>query len=107
MQPPETAAEPEPSAPTLDDVEAPPSQSGPDKLELERQRLLNEASAPPEFPDDVHASGSGARNEADQGGEEPSAPAFSDEAEYGAQYAYSAVSGARGGPSEPLPRYER
>lgn len=95
----------EPSAPTLDDIQAPQPQNGPDKLELERQRLLNEASAPPEFPDNVHASGSGTRGEADQGGQEPSAPVFSDEEEYGAHYAYSTE--VRGASSEPLPRYER
>lgn len=104
--PPDAAIEPGPSAPTLDDVEAPRPQNGADKLELERQRLLNEASAPPEFPDDARASGSGTRGGADQDGEEPSAPAFADEEEYGAHYAYGGE--ARGGSSsEPLPRYER
>lgn len=101
--PPEAPAEPEPSAPTLEDVEAPRPPSGPDKLEVERQRLLNEASLPPEFPDDARASGSGARGAE----EEPSAPAFSEEDEYGAHYAYGAAGDARGGSSEPLPRYER
>lgn len=103
-EPPET----EPSAPTLDDVEVPaPSQGHMDKLEIERQRLLNEASAPPEFPDDARASGSGAGTSAQQEAEEPSAPAFSEEDEYGAHFAYSAAGQGGAGPSEPLPRYER
>lgn len=108
--PPHERAGTEPSAPTLDDVEAPaPSQGRMDKLEVERQRLLNEASAPPEFPDDARASGSGAgaAAAAEQEAEEPSAPAFSEEEEYGAHFAYSAVAEGSGGSSEPLPRYER
>lgn len=105
--PPMTPAENEPSAPMLDDVDAPRSQSPPDKLEAERQRLLNEASAPPEFPDDARASGSGARGGAEQEEEEPSAPVFSEEDNYGAHYSYGAVGGAGGGSSEPLPKYER
>ncbi|SPN96736.1 related to pH-response regulator protein palF/RIM8 [Cephalotrichum gorgonifer] len=112
--PPDDPAEPEgPSAPTLDDVEAPLSPNEPDKLEVERQRLMNEASAPPEFPSDSGASGSGGGVGSSSGAgqastEEPSAPVLPDEEEYGAHYAYSAVEEGRGGgSSEPLPRYER
>ncbi|CAK7270646.1 ph-response sensor protein [Sporothrix epigloea] len=64
-----------PSAPQLDDLEAPNVQSLPlppledsgwgpsqqpqteDKQELERRRLLTEASAPPEFPEDYDEAG--------------------------------------------------
>lgn len=106
--PPHEPPETEPSAPTLDDVEAPPPpRDHMDKLEVERQRLLNEASAPPEFPDDARASGSGAGAGAEREAEEPSAPAFSEEEEYGAHFAYSAGGQGGAGSSEPLPRYER
>ncbi|KAK3395614.1 hypothetical protein B0T20DRAFT_40638 [Sordaria brevicollis] len=57
-----TPAEDRPSAPTLEELDHPPPISrGPshhplsateDKQELERRRLLAEASAPPEFPED-------------------------------------------------------
>lgn len=50
----------EPSAPTEEELTAAPSvatHGGEDKQELERRRLMQEASAPPEFPEDMDRSG--------------------------------------------------
>jgi hypothetical protein len=144
--PPPEALGPEaegPSAPPLEEVDlgdAPPTPRAADpnvdKQELERQRLLNEASAPPVFPEDRHhagGSGSGGAGPSGSGSgggsasasasasanNEPSAPALSEEDEYGAHYSYSGVAGTsshghghgndhgHGSGSEPLPRYER
>lgn len=107
-----------PSAPTLDDLSAgscaPNTGSTDDKQELERRRLLAEASAPPEFPDDAGAGSSAAAGpsappvlpEA-----EPSAPILTEQDEYGLQYSYNDVTGpspqAPSAPSEPLPAYQR
>lgn len=102
--------EDQPSAPTLDDISTSREARTEDKQELERQRLLNEASAPPEFPDDYDAGPSSSAPPADVA--EPSAPVLTDENDYGQQYSYSTEAGA-GQPShhaagsEPLPRYER
>ncbi|KAL2757570.1 hypothetical protein ACRALDRAFT_1074560 [Sodiomyces alcalophilus JCM 7366] len=105
-----------PSAPTLDEIE---SGQGVDKQELERQRLLREASAPPEFPEDYEAGPSGPRTPRAREAEdhEPSAPVLTEEGEYGAQYTYDTETRADTGGtssgayhaarSEPLPRYER
>lgn len=120
------SAEEGPSAPTLDDVSASAAaHPADDKQELERQRLLAEASAPPEFPEDYDAGvGSSAppsaRNSQQPGAAaaaaanlnlEPSAPALSDEEDYGENYAYGPIAGpsshAPSAPAEPLPRYER
>ncbi|KAF7541366.1 hypothetical protein G7Z17_g11957 [Cylindrodendrum hubeiense] len=51
-----------PSAPSQDEIAnatAPPADQLEDKQEQERRRLMNEASAPPEFPDDVEQRNSG------------------------------------------------
>ncbi|GAO14410.1 hypothetical protein UVI_02055330 [Ustilaginoidea virens] len=75
-----------------------------DKQELERQRLLQEASAPPEFPEDMDtpASSSSARDLPD----EPTAPHLDEDAE--SYVAYGAVSeSSRAGGSEQLPAYQR
>lgn len=106
-----------PSAPTLDEVE---SGQGGDKQELERQRLLQEASAPPEFPEDCEAgpSGQGAPRAPEADDLEPSAPVLTEEDEYGSQYTYATETRAENGATsssayraavscEPLPRYER
>lgn len=110
-----------PSAPTLDDLVAGSSaapNAGPmdDKQELERRRLLAEASAPPEFPDDYDT---GAGSSAAIGAsappipqaDEPSAPILTDEDEYGPQFTYNDVAGpsqeAPSAPPEPLPAYQR
>ncbi|TWU77808.1 ph-response sensor protein [Metarhizium rileyi] len=84
-----------PSAPTEDEVTA--NRPAEDKQELERRRLMEEASAPPEFPDDmelpVDSSPADAAHEA-------TAPDLNDTDEY---HGYS--SGA--GPSRTLPHTEQ
>ena len=80
-----------PSAPALEDL-VPGAHASDDKQELQRQRMLAEASAPPEFE-----GADGDARERSAGGEhEPSAPTLTEEDEYG-------------GPSyqESLPKYER
>lgn len=116
-----------PSAPTLEDLaNGAAVHPAEDKQELERRRLLAEASAPPEFPEDYDNGGSSSAAllpsapgpsaptvvEA-----EPSAPILEDEDAYGPHYAYGtavAESSAQVGQSlaapaepEPLPKYER
>lgn len=114
-----------PSAPTLEDLasgaETHPTE---DKQELERRRLLAEASAPPEFPDDYDNGGSSsaaasappAESSVPQDNSQPSAPVLEDEEAYGQHYTYSTVTAEasaspaprdRIGPEEPLPRYEQ
>ncbi|KAJ9139119.1 pH-response regulator protein palF/RIM8 [Pleurostoma richardsiae] len=124
VQPP--GADDAPSAPTLEDLSpGPAAHPTDDKQELERQRLMAEASAPPQFPEDYDAgvgsssgggagpSGSSPQQQQQQPDAEPSAPVLTEEDEYGGQYdAYGSIGGPsphRGpaGPSEPLPRYER
>ena len=93
-----------PSAPTLEDLN--PNATGhpsEDKQELERQRLLAEASAPLEFPPE----------EDDNGGEgssgqqlEPSAPMLAEEEEYGTHYSHHTLPGSST-QHETLPKYER
>lgn len=99
----------QPSAPTLDDLSTAREARTEDKQELERQRLLNDASAPPEFPEDYDAGPSASAPPADVVA--PSAPILSDEDGYGRQYSYrtDAVAGqsSHAAGSEPLPRYER
>lgn len=100
-----------PSVPTLDDLAGPNGQME-DKQELERQRLLHEASAPPEFPEDYDAGPSGA-SAPPATALEPSAPAIGEEDAYGMNYSYRQEAGEsasrRHVPSghEPLPAYER
>ncbi|KAK5663249.1 hypothetical protein OQA88_3676 [Cercophora sp. LCS_1] len=121
-----------PSAPTLEDLSTnttlPPTE---DKQELERRRLLAEASAPPEFPDDYDNGGVGSSSNAAAGPSappmvpeaafEPSAPVLVEDEEetYGPDYSYASASVAGpsssvqglspvgSGPAEPLPKYER
>ncbi|KAK3328999.1 hypothetical protein B0H66DRAFT_9799 [Apodospora peruviana] len=122
-----------PSAPTMEDLSpVEPEAVSPieDKQELERRRLLTEASAPPEFPEDYDDGGVGSSS-ATAGAAavvvepplsptafEPSAPVLmdDDEADYGTHYTYAAVSGGLPSPiagvhgphvAEPLPKYER
>lgn len=94
----------ESSAPRLRDLEA--SSSGhriEDKQELERQRLLAEASAPPDIPDDYDEAESSAplpsQARPPQWSHEPSAPTLDED--------NSDEAGDTVGTSEPLPRYER
>jgi hypothetical protein len=93
-----------PSAPALEEINSNAAgRSTEDKQELERRRLLAEASEPSEFPGD----------EDDNGGEgssglqhQPTAPALTEEDEYGGQYTHHSVAG----PAihdQSLPKYER
>ena len=118
--PPGPPEEDGPSAPTLEDLAAgasapPDASSADDKQELERRRLLAEASAPPEFPGDYEAgvgsSSSGAGPSAPPADDGPSAPVL-DEEDYGPQYSYDEAAGPSNSqgpsvPQEPLPAYER
>ncbi|KAH8179858.1 pH-response regulator protein palF/RIM8 [Sarocladium implicatum] len=98
-----------PSAPTADDL-VNPGLAAPahlDKQELERQRLINEASAPPEFPEDMDRRADGPSRSDHAASTEPSAPVLNEEDEY-------AGYGVGAGPSAPsahhleqLPAYER
>jgi len=96
----------EPSAPSPDQVSAPVNagtDAGEDKQELERRRLLADASAPPEFPEDcVAGPSSSAPLPSAPAASEPTAPVLTEEDEY------DMISGpSRMGRSEPLPKYER
>lgn len=91
-------------APALEDLgHTTESHATEDKQELERRRLLVEASAPSGFPndeDDNSGEGSGGAHH------EPSAPEFPDEDHYGGQYFHHDLPG----PSsrrDTLPKYER
>lgn len=111
-----------PTAPTAEELTASvPALDGnttDDKQELERQRLLAEASAPPVFPEDYDAGvGSSSTNAGPSApppvpideSSEPSAPAFMED-EYGPQYSYSgpvSPSHATSAHPEPLPAYHR
>lgn len=114
-QPPPAQTSEGPSAPTLDELssgtEAP---STDDKQELERLRLLAEASVPPEFPEDcepgpVAGPSSPTATTPSPATFEPSAPVLSDDEGYGPGYAMAEPSSSHlpSPPPEPLPRYER
>ncbi|KAI1767627.1 hypothetical protein GGR53DRAFT_481802 [Hypoxylon sp. FL1150] len=107
-----------PSAPPLDDLTpmGPAASHADDKEELERRRLLQEASAPPEVPEDYDGGGSSAPplSQAHQGQEMlPTAPVLHDDDhdpdhDYGAPDPYHEIAGpSTGRRSEQLPRYER
>lgn len=118
---------PGPSAPSLDDLaagpSAPPPSSADDKQELERQRLLAEVSAPPEFPEDYDAGVGSSSTAAGPSAPPPlavehdaapSAPILTEEDEYGRQYAYNDAAGSSrqagftaAASPEPLPAYQR
>ncbi|OTA55495.1 hypothetical protein K449DRAFT_438719 [Hypoxylon sp. EC38] len=99
-----------PSAPALEDLASTshPTTHADDKQELERQRLLQEASAPPEVPDDYDGEGPSAPPLDQPRGLEPTAPVLNDQ-HYGAPDTYHDITGPSGrvATSEPLPRYER
>ncbi|KAI3401692.1 hypothetical protein diail_9356 [Diaporthe ilicicola] len=106
--PPTPPTDAAPSAPTLDDLaagsSAPNGSSAGDKQELERQRLLAEASAPPEFPrDDDAGVGSSSGPSAPPMVDGPSAPILTEEEEYGSYYSHQAPRAS----VEPLPAYQR
>ncbi|OAQ91891.1 pH-response regulator protein palF/RIM8 [Purpureocillium lilacinum] len=110
----------EPSAPSNGDAEAGPSapteeemnvtQPAEDKQELERQRLMNEASAPPEFPDDADGRGASSSSQSAPQDAEPSAPVLNeDEDDYPGYGVGAGPSAPRSATShaEQLPAYER
>lgn len=114
------APETGPSAPTEDDIEvatAPPSCIVEDKQELERRRLMQEASAPPEFPEDMDRRNGGPSGETvpdpdpdpDSEPSAPSAPVLDDFDDdfpgYGSGAGPSRSS--RHGGGEQLPAYQR
>ncbi|KAI0533077.1 hypothetical protein GGR58DRAFT_136943 [Xylaria digitata] len=105
----------EPSAPTLDDFRA-SSSAHPtdDKQELERQRLLAEASTPPDIPDDYDSAGPSAPlvnriRTSPSWSQEPSAPTLDEESDHevGDNYRTMVEAPITVSASEPLPRYER
>lgn len=115
--PPETGGENDTgeraSAPTAEDLDPDSSQGrASDKQELERQRLLAEASAPPDIPDDYDGAESSAaaltraRLPAWSHTHEPSAPSLDEENENGDHHGLLGAPN-NAGASEPLPRYER
>ncbi|KAM0667438.1 hypothetical protein ACQRIT_003505 [Beauveria bassiana] len=103
-----------PSAPSEEDLNGTTAYPAEDKQELERQRLIIEASAPPEFPEDMERPGdASAPTEADA---EPSAPVLDEDEEELAGYGVGAVSSSSAVPSgssgqrstgEQLPAYQR
>lgn len=107
-----------PSVPTLDDLlPSGSTHSNEDKQELERRRLLLEASAPPEVPDDFSSEPS-APPLAPTGqldSHEPSAPALGEDDAYRPHDSYGNFAGpstgshstGHGHGAELLPKYER
>jgi hypothetical protein len=103
-----------PSAPPLSELHpTAPSHPTDDKQELERQRLLNEASAPADrIPDDDNA-GEGSSSQAQPvGNHEPSAPVLNEVDGFGGfgqgHESFAGTSSAVGGGGEEmLPKYER
>lgn len=106
-----------PSAPSEDDVHGASAYPAEDKQELERLRLIHEASAPPEFPEDMERSNdSSPATEADA---EPSAPVLDEDEEELAGYGVGVGAGpssSSAGPSgsssqrpngEQLPAYQQ
>ncbi|CAJ2501141.1 Uu.00g039940.m01.CDS01 [Anthostomella pinea] len=106
-----------PSAPTLADFGQSPSSSShaDDKQEVERRRLMIEASAPPEIPEDYNEAAASAPGPDIAGPssrsrpEEPSAPVLNEDDGYGTRDPYHGIPGpsAPAGGHEPLPKYER
>lgn len=107
-----------PSAPSLEDMSTTTARPDPvdDKQELERRRLLAEASAPPEIPEDYEESGPSAPPPDTTGsstGHEPSAPVLSEQDLYGSHDPFESIAGPsttrgpNGHDAEHLPKYER
>jgi len=91
-----------PSAPTLEDLTPTNTQSRDDKQELERRRLLTEASSPsgpPADGEDDAGEGSSSQHF------EPSAPILPDDDDYDGQYSQHGFAGSSR--RETLPKYER
>ncbi|KAI9903072.1 hypothetical protein N3K66_002424 [Trichothecium roseum] len=105
-----------PSAPSHDDIDqAPVGPVGPDKQEVERQRLMNEASGPPEMPEDmerVQDTTSRRDMAPDLAPSAPSAPVLDEEDEEENYRGYGVGAGPStsepgGANQEQLPAYER
>ncbi|EHK17529.1 uncharacterized protein TRIVIDRAFT_113483, partial [Trichoderma virens Gv29-8] len=110
-----------PSAPTEEELTAAvnvPMNAGEDKQELERRRLMQEASAPPDFPEDMDRSGAPGRapREDDLTADaEPTAPMLiEDEDDYPGYNANATSSGSTSAhrrhdndDGEQLPAYQR
>ncbi|KAI2635958.1 hypothetical protein GGS21DRAFT_513925 [Xylaria nigripes] len=105
----------EPSAPTLESFGSqPPEQHVDDKQEIERRRLMAEASAPPNIPDDCHGAESSVSvpdrsRLPSMWSHEPSAPVLDESGDAGIRDFYHDMMEISNTPgaSEPLPRYER
>ena len=98
-----------PSAPTADDLANPgPAASAHlDKQELERQRLISEASAPPEFPEDMERRPDGPSRPEHAATAEPSAPTLNEDDDYAGYGVGAGPSAPRTHDLEQLPAYER
>ncbi|KAF5616741.1 pH-response regulator palF RIM8 [Fusarium sp. NRRL 52700] len=103
-----------PSAPLQDDVDLPTAVLPgvvEDKQELERQRLLNEASAPPDVPEDMQRradEGPSREAEADVEASAPSAPVVDDYDDFPGYGSSAGPSGtSRHVDGEQLPAYQR
>ncbi|EAQ93246.1 hypothetical protein CHGG_01481 [Chaetomium globosum CBS 148.51] len=115
-----------PSAPALEDLSSNTgAHTNEDKQELERRRLLAEAGAPPECPEDYDNGGSSSAAASAPAAEpsappshdlQPSAPVLEDEGAYGPHYTYGTAGTGTlplpasrnvAEPEEPLPKYER
>ncbi|KAI1336857.1 arrestin [Xylariaceae sp. FL0016] len=106
----------EASAPTLADLSQQSTEGThmDDKQELERRRLLEEASAPPDMPEDFDVAGPSAppaniAGPSNPEPHEPSAPTLHEHDGYGHRDPMHAIPGpsAPTGGAEPLPKYER
>lgn len=100
------------SAPTQEEVAAPAAPHSPyeDKQEMERQRLIREASAPPEVPEDVdHAPDRGGQGRHGAANAEPSAPVLDEDDSYSGYCGHGAGPSGNGRceQAEQLPAYER
>ncbi|KJZ73527.1 hypothetical protein HIM_07083 [Hirsutella minnesotensis 3608] len=96
-----------PSAPTEEQLTA--GRPVDDKQELERVRLMNEASAPPEFPRDLDGVGEGSSRQ-QRHDDEPSAPVLDvEDNDHGDAIEQAGPSANMGGREhvEQLPAYER
>lgn len=100
-----------PSAPTQEEISAAAATAvNPleDKQELERRRLMNEASAPPEVPEDLEPNGGpSTRNNVPEA--EPSAPVLDDLDDFPGYGSGAGPSGSanHNGNTEQLPAYQR
>lgn len=103
----------EPSAPTPDDLAQAPAltEGEEDKQERERRRLLDEASAPPDFPEDMdRRRGGGMPSQDEASAAEPSAPVLHEDDD-DENFGYGAGAGPSNGGNnrydEELPAYQR